>query len=86
MSPLGRYSDIITALVTAFLVVSAVLAHVFATTNDVTFLDAAATLGLGALYGKQSAANGYAQEARAAHRRLDAINAPPADDGTEPVA
>lgn len=81
MSPLGRYSEIVTALVTAFLIVAAVVTHATGVTTDLTFIDAAAMMGLGALYGKQSAANGYAKEARAAHKRLDAINAPPADDG-----
>lgn len=78
---LGKYQELVTALVTAFLVVAAVLTHAALPDADATFLDAAALLALGALYGKQSAANGYAKEARAAHKRLDAINAPPADDG-----
>lgn len=78
---LGKYTELVTALVSVFLIVSAVASHAFIPDNDATFLDAAALLAIGALYGKQSAANGYAKEARAAHKRLDAINAPPADDG-----
>lgn len=79
-SPLGRYSEVVTALLTIFLVVAAVAGHLFSSA-DLTFIDAAALLALGATYGKMSAANGYAKETRAAHRRLDIIHAPPADDG-----
>ena len=78
---LGKYQEAITALITAFLIVTAILAHLFQPTADFTFVDAAALLALGATYGKQSAANGYARAAAAAHKRLDAIHAPPADDG-----
>lgn len=80
---LGKYTEIVTALVTAFLIVAAVLSHVFVADVDATFLDAAALLALGALYGKQSAANGYARSTIAAHKRLDQIGAPPADDGQD---
>jgi hypothetical protein len=78
---LGKYSDLVSAAVTAFLIVAAVSAHIFLPTADMTFVDAAALLALGALYGKTSAANGYASMALAAHRRLDAIGAPPSNDG-----
>lgn len=78
-SPLGRYADLVTSGLTVFLVVAAVLGHLTGG-HDLTFIDAAALLGLGATYGKASAANGYAKEAHAAHKRLDIINAPPADD------
>lgn len=85
MNPnLGRYSEAVTAIITAFLVIAAVMAHVFAPDllpgADTSFLDMAAVLALGALYGRTSAANGYAKMAAAAHKRLDAINAPPAND------
>ena len=82
---LGKYADAATAGVTVFLIVAAVLAHVFAgylPKEDTTFLDLGAVLALGALFGRTSAANGYAKMALAAHQRLDAINAPPAGDGT----
>jgi hypothetical protein len=80
-SPLGKYSEFITSLITAFLIVVAVLAHVLGATHDFTFVDGAALLALGATYGRTSAANGYAAMAVAAHKRLDAIAAPPANDG-----
>ena len=79
----GKYSDLIVTLVTAFLIIGAVLQHAIAgAAGDYTFIDAAALLAVGALYGKQSAANGYAKEAHAAHIRLDSIGAPPANDAT----
>ena len=78
---LGKYQEGITALITLFLISAAILAHLFNPVADLTFVDAAALLALGATYGKQSAANGYARATVAAHRRLDAIHAPPADEG-----
>lgn len=81
MSPFGKYGELIVTLVTAFTIVVAVLSHALGATGDLTFVDAAALLGLGALYGKTSAANGYAAQAKAANVRLDKINAPPANDG-----
>ena len=81
MSPFGKYAELVTTLVTAFCIAVAVLSHALGSAADLTFVDAAALLGLGALYGKTSAANGYAAQARAAHKRLDALGAPPANDG-----
>ena len=81
---LGKYSDAVTAAITAFLIVAATAAHIFCPTANMTFVDAAALLALGALYGKTSAANGYASMALAAHRRLDAIGAPPSSD-SQPI-
>jgi hypothetical protein len=78
---LGRYGELVTALLTVFLVIAAVAQHALLPTGDANFLDAAALLALGATYGKQSAANGYAKQVEAAHKRLDKIKAPPADDG-----
>ena len=80
-TPMGKYSDVVTAVLTIFLVVSAVAQHALLPAGDANFLDAAALLAIGATYGKQSAANGYAKQAEAAHKRLDKISAPPADDG-----
>jgi len=79
MQGLGKYQEFVTAVLTIFLVVAAVASHYFSPATDATFLDAAALLALGATYGRISAANGYAKQAEAAHVRLDAIHAPPAD-------
>lgn len=82
VSPFGKYSEIITTLVSAFLVVAAVVTHAMGIEPArLTLIDAAAFMALGAIYGKVSAANGYAAQARAAHKRLDAMGAPPANDG-----
>ena len=78
---LGKYQEVVIALLTVFLVVTAVVQHAFLPGGDANFLDAAALLALGATYGKTSAANGYAKMTEAAHKRLDKIGAPPADDG-----
>lgn len=72
--------DVVTNLITAFLVIVAVLAHASGNVADLTFVDMAALLALGRTYGTISAANGYAKATTAAHRRLDAIGAPPADE------
>lgn len=75
--------DIVTNLITAFLIVTAVIVHASGGPNsrDLTFVDMAALLALGRTYGTISAANGYAKIAVQAHRRLDEIGAPPANDG-----
>ena len=85
-NPFGRYSDILTTFVAGFVIVMAVAVHTFVTASDTQFLDAAAWIALGAMFGKVSAANGYAAMAVQAHKRLDAIGAPPAGDGQAPVA
>lgn len=83
MTPFGKYADLVTSLITAFLIVAAVLLHALSgPSGDYTFIDAAALLAVGALFGKQAAANGYAKQAQAANTRLDKIGAPAADDGT----
>lgn len=82
---LGRYQELVTAILTIFLVVAAVAQPAILPHGDTTFLNAAALLAVGATYGRISAANGYAKEAQAAHVRLDKIGAPPADDGSRPA-
>jgi hypothetical protein len=77
---LGKYSEIVTAILTVILVVAAIAPRIFGMQQaDLTFIDYAAALALGAVYGRTSAANGYAREARAAHVRLDKLGAPPAE-------
>lgn len=71
--------EIVTNLITAFLIAVAVLSHATGVSADLTFVDMAALLALGRTYGTISAANGYARATTAAHQRLDAIGAPPAD-------
>lgn len=87
-SPLGRYGDIAAAIVAMAVILAAVAAHLFARPLEVTdtaFLDNAALLVLGVVLGQRSTTNGAAKIAVAAHQRLDAIHAPAANDGVDPV-
>lgn len=83
-TPFGKYADLLTTAIAAFLVVAAVIMHALGLEAErLTLVDAGAFMALGAIFGKLSAANGYAAQARAAHARLDAIGAPPAGDPTK---
>lgn len=86
-NPFGRYSELLTTAITALIIVVALLVHVIPALSgiDSQFIDAAAWIALGAIFGKVSAANGYAQMAQQAHKRLDLIGAPPASDGQRPT-
>lgn len=83
-SPLGRFSEpaaLITALglVLAWTIVQ--LAVVFGAVGVTSpALDAAATLAVGILLGQRSTTNGAGKLAVTAHKRLDAMGAPPAAD------
>lgn len=82
-SPLGRYSEA-AALITALAVVAAwlgVQAGLIMPAATPDALNAAATFALGVILGQRSTTNGAAKIARAANARLDAIGAPPADNG-----
>jgi hypothetical protein len=89
-SPLGRYAPV-TAAATALGIVGAWIAtEVLAALgpafgwpalNPPAGLKEAALLALGAVFGSAVAVNGYKAPLAAAHKRLDLIDAPPADDG-----
>lgn len=86
-SPLGRYSEA-AALVTALSVMAAWLAvqvGLLTVPHNPAALNAAATFALGLLLGQRSTTNGAGKLALAAHARLDALSAPPANDGAGPV-
>lgn len=86
-SPLGRYSEA-AALITALSVMAAWLAvqvGLLSVTTDPASLNAAATFALGLLLGQRSTTNGAGKLALSAHARLDAISAPPANDGVGPA-
>lgn len=82
-NPFGKYSEILTTAITAVIILTAIAVHAFPMFQNIDsqFIDAAAWIALGAIFGKVSAANGYAQMAVQAHKRLDLIGAPPASDG-----
>jgi hypothetical protein len=87
ISPLGRYSDLTAAIVAVTLVLAAIAAHLgLVQVTDYAWLDTAAGLAVGVVLGQRASTNGAGKLALAAHARLDALHAPPANDGTGPVA
>lgn len=85
MSPLGKYSDIVASITALILVLAAVAVHLSILPShpaDTSWLDASAGAAIGLILGQRVTTNGAAQKAAAANKRLDAIGAPPADDGT----
>ena len=81
-SPLGRYSDLVAAIVSVVLVLAAILAHVnLFGAIDTAWLDTSAGLAVGVILGQRATTNGAAKIATAAHVRLDAMGAPPSNTG-----
>ena len=78
MTPLGRYTEIAALIIALGVVAAAVVAHLVGV-PDTSFVDDVALICVGAIFGAKSAANGYAASVVAAHHRLDAVGAPPAD-------
>lgn len=81
--PLGKYSQIVAAVLATFIIVAAISVRIIAAFTGVLlqtpFLDNLALIAMGAVFGAaaSTSVNGYKVEA--AHRRLDLISAPPAD-------
>jgi hypothetical protein len=91
-SPLGRYGEIAAAIISVGIIGAAILVHLIpptllglTTPPETSWLDNAALIALGVVLGQRSTTNGAAKIAAAAHARLDAINAPPADTSGGPV-
>ena len=86
-SPLGKYGELVAALISAAVIAAALLSHVVPglAGTDTSWIDNAALLVLGVVLGQRATTNGASKIAAAAHRRLDAIHAPPADDGAPPA-
>ena len=84
-SPLGRFSEIAALITAVALVASWLLVQLgfVVGPGDNTALTAAASLAIGVVLGQRSTTNGAAKVAAAAHKRLDAINAPPAESLTD---
>lgn len=79
-SPLGRFSDVAAAVTALALVAAAILAHMgVVAVADTAWLDTSAGLAIGVILGQRATTNGAGRIAQAAHTRLDAIHAPPAD-------
>lgn len=83
-SPLGRYSEVIAAAVVLLVVVAgiAVMVGLAIPPDEATKTALLALVSgvVGVVIGQRATTNGAAKVAQAAHRRLDAINAPPADE------
>ena len=89
ITPFGKYADILTTVVALGVIVAAITIHLFNVTflqADSAFIDNMAWLAAGAMFGTRAAANGYAGQVVAAHKRLDMIGAPSANDGVTPTA
>lgn len=81
-SPLGRYAEpaaLITAMAVTFAWLLVQLGVIAPGTNPAE-LSAVAALAVGILLGQRATTNGAGKIAGAAHRRLDAIGAPPTPD------
>lgn len=92
INPLGKYTEAVTAGISVFVIVAAVALHALKI-ND-TFVDNVALIAVGVLFGGRAVANGAAEAVRepfqevktevdAAHRRLDAIDAPHVNGNTK---
>lgn len=86
-SPLGRYSAIVAAIsavgIIAAWIVSEFLVGIGAFATNPSGLKEVALIAVGAVFGSAVAVNGYKAPLAAAHKRLDLIGAPPANDGQE---
>lgn len=95
-SPLGKYAEIVTAVIAFMVVASAIFAHLLAgilkTTFDTAFLDNLALIAAGVLFGARAVSNGakeavrepigeLARDVAALHKRFDDSALPPARDG-----
>lgn len=78
-SPLGKYSEVAAALGACAILLVWLASLVGVLTRNDT-LDAAAFTVIGVLLGQRQTTNGAAKVAAAAHKRLDAIHAPPAEN------
>lgn len=79
-NPLGKYGEGATTLAALFVLGAWVIASMAGVpAAESGSLHDVAILAVGILFGGRAATNGAARIARAAHARLDAINAPPTE-------
>lgn len=78
MGPLGKYSQIVAAIVSIGVIATALALRAFGTPD--TFADNLALLAAGAIFGSFAAVNGIKPAVSAAHKRMDAAGIPPADE------
>lgn len=87
IGPLGKYSQVVAAAVAVLAIGGAILVHgaiivlaISVPEGRTAFIDNAALIALGAVFGAVAAVNGVKPDITAAHARLDAIQAPSAHD------
>jgi hypothetical protein len=81
-SPFGKYGAILASFTGAAIILAALAVHVLpglADIPDKSWIDNAALLVIGILFGTRAGQNGAGIVAKAAHERLDKIHAPAAD-------
>lgn len=81
--PLGKYSQAVAAVMATVLILSAVAVRIIGaiqgTAIAVPFIDNAAWVALGAVFGAAATTSVNGGAIEAAHRRLDQLAAPPSD-------
>lgn len=75
MSPLGKYSQQVAAIVAVLVILAAVAARFFVGGDP--WLEDLAMIAIGAVFGASAATAVNGGAIKAAHRRLDLISAPP---------
>lgn len=83
-SPLGRYSQVVAAVLATLIILTALVLRVIAFLQgqaevQVPFVDNLALIAAGAVFGAAASTSVNGGKIEAAHRRLDQISAPPAD-------
>lgn len=78
-SPLGQYAQIVAAVVSVTTIGTALISRPLGFSDP--FIDNVALIAVGAIFGSFATVNGIKPDIRAAHKRLDKIHAPSADDG-----
>lgn len=81
--PLGKYSQIVAAVLATVIILAAIATRIIAAFTGVLiqtpFLDNLALIAMGAVFGAAASTSVNGQKIEAAHRRLDLISAPPGD-------
>lgn len=76
--PLGRYSQIVASVVAVGSIGAAIVSRPMGFADP--FIDNVALIATGAIFGSFATVNGLKPSVVAAHKRLDAVHAPPAAD------
>lgn len=84
-NPLGPYGNLVASIMAVVVILAAIASHVIPGLQPDTWLDSAALIAVGVVFGTQTVQNGTQSKAaaaltlaQAAHDRLNAIQAPAA--------